>query len=124
MQKFQGQHILIELGSFGIQAIKIREALVWNKDYAQYKDCIHLQYLEKGKRKPKAYAKPRSPWFIIVEGGSIPEFDDALAPVPSNVEGVSCSMSRHSCFSPEWRKEADEYIERNRDKMKIVFEVR
>lgn len=70
--------------------------------YAQYNDAIRVQFLEKGKRKERAFMLTYRPWLRIVATKDAISPDASLVPVSANAS-VSVSRSRYMSCDPRWQ---------------------
>lgn len=82
------------IGRVDCKSLEIREGY----DYAQYPNAVHVQFLEKGKRKPKAIVISSLPFFILVDTKHAIKPDDWMN---HNVDGSG--ESKYASFDERYQ---------------------
>lgn len=75
--------------------------------YAQYTHAINVQFLPKGKSKPrKMWIADSSPFCVIVPMSKALQPDDIFgSEEPGSVDGVTVKRGRYSAFDPRWESD-------------------
>lgn len=94
--------------AFGAKRVECKWLRVRVQSYAQYPRALRVEYLPKGKRKALGFMETLHPSLLVLRGYGHPEPGNAFTPerVEAHPGGfVRTSMTRHSCYAPEWRIE-------------------
>jgi hypothetical protein len=105
-------------GGFGYKATEVRSLRVEVAPYAQYAAVYKVTYVEKGKRKPTSYALTSNPRGLIVEGHGHPKMRS-----PMDSTGDGNTMTRHSCFAPEWDGEFQSFAAENLSAARVLLDI-
>ena len=73
--------------------------------YAQHKECVHGEYIEKGKRKPQNLVSYG--YVVVVPTAHAIQPDDLYLPF---LDGASSSPTRYSMADSRWRTDFDEQL--------------
>lgn len=74
-------------------------------EYAQYKNAVKVEYMEKGKRRSRSFLLTYDPFLVILSAKDAVEPDSMLgAKTPCNA-GVMLLQSRYSSFDKRWRSD-------------------
>jgi len=90
-------------GGFGYGSAKVKWVKIRIGQYAQYPAAVHIEYLEKGKRKPRGFVQTYKPSLVIAEGHDNPEPPSFLGDYKAEGDGVMVAQSRHSSCSSGWK---------------------
>jgi hypothetical protein len=95
--------------SSNIERIDAIWARVWVGPYAQYKEYVQCECLEKGKRKPRSL--DCNGYLVVVQTMSAILPDDRLLPFVSSSDGTySSAATRYGIGDPRWRTDFDEQL--------------
>jgi hypothetical protein len=81
-------------GGFGYGSAKVKWVKIRIGQYAQYPAAVHIEYLEKGKRKPRGFVQTYKPSLVIAEGHDNPEPPSFLGDYKAEGDGVMVAQSR------------------------------
>lgn len=89
-------------GMFGLSRVDCRTLTVLtNQKYAQYKDAVRGQYVERGKRKAVSFVLGGCErWLVVLPTGEAIDPDTSLM-----VDGSGNCVSRYSSCDPRWRSD-------------------
>ncbi len=106
-------------GGFGYSAIEVRSVLVEVLPYAQHTAVYRVTYVQKGKRKATGRVFTQSsPKGLIVEGHGHPKVCSPMDPT-----GGGNSISRHSCFAPEWDTEFQAFAVEKLSTARVLLDI-
>jgi hypothetical protein len=101
-------------GSFGYRRVECRSLTITPGRYAQHDQALHVEYLEKGKRRARAFvcyafgaqaetdapgSRTNTP-FVVLEAGAHVD-----APATFDSLGDGSAITRHLSCSPAWDRE-------------------
>lgn len=96
---------MLKLSAFGTSVIECRSVGIYNGPYAQHANAVHVEFVEKGKRKKRGFVETGDRSIVIVRGFDIPKPADVF-----EHRGDGSGITRFSSFAPEWRVEHDAYV--------------
>lgn len=114
-------------GSFGISKIEANLVEIGKRDYAQYKDCVYIKYVRKGKRNPEGIILTYAPYMVVIEGHGHISPADPFGPVKVNQYesgSVEVKQTRFSCFDERYKSEFDQVISEYIQDKKVLIDVR
>jgi len=101
-------------GSFGYRRVECRSITIKPGRYAQHDRALHVEYLEKGKRKSRAFtcyafgqqaetdapgSRTNTPFVVLAPGARVEQ------PATFDQVGDDSAITRHLSCSPEWDRE-------------------
>lgn len=94
---------------FGMGIVKIEATRcdVEIKPYAQYAAGVFVEFVPKGKRKPRAFVQGYKPSLVVLEGWGHPDPESPWEPAVERGNGVSVQQSRYSACDPRWQGDFD-----------------
>lgn len=101
------------MGNIGKTLVRDLEAY-W-APYAQYPRCVHIEYVEAGKRtRRRSVVNGYKPFILILDGHGHIEPDSFLGAATKATSGLMCSQSRYSSHDAGWQRDfnaqVDKYI--------------
>jgi len=111
--------VLYRRGIFGISRTDCKVLnLATGQKYAQYDDAVRYQLVEKGKRKPQAYAlADHDPWMVVVKA------EHAIQPDSGLVEDCGSKSSRYPSCDPRWVTDFEEKLMAARPAVVVLWSV-
>ena len=113
---------LYMLGGFwgNIVRIDARRAKIWVGPYAQHKEYVLCECIEKGKRKP---ISPGCGGYLVVvpTAHAIQPDEPFLHSAPSGDGTYSSAPTRYSMGDPKWRTDFDEQLSPSKDQRLRLF---
>lgn len=104
---FENVTIYRSSAMFGVARQDCRTVTIkTGQKYAQYTDAVRVEYLEKGKRTPRAFMLDYKPWLRVVETRHAIKPDAAMVP-----QGDGSSVSRYTSHDPRWETDFEEKLE-------------
>lgn len=102
---------IFSLGAFGLDRQLATLGSVYRQDYAQYKNCLQMLFVPKGKRTTMRRTFATNPHVVVVEGWR----DDIE--FPSGMEKTDMGQrSRFASFAPEYKAEASDFFQKLRER--------
>lgn len=88
-----------------IVRIDAKKAKIWVGPYAQYKRCVHVEFIRRGKRKAEALVSSGQPYVVVVPTRRAIQPDDLYLPALGGT-----SATRYGVADPRWRSDFDEQL--------------
>lgn len=109
---FKGKCTIYIRGMMGVHRVEANLAVLERGPYAQYRNALHLRFLEKRKRHQRVAEFGYKPYILILEGWGHPEQDDPMVEIPGDAGSkVVVSRSRYLSCGPRYQSEFDAKID-------------
>ncbi len=97
--------------SYGYKRIEARNVHHETIEHAGYQKAVRVEFIPKGKRKPREIIDIDNPTLVILEGWGHPEIRDSRQFL-DNKDGIVSYIYRHDWISEEWNNEFNEFLRR------------
>lgn len=105
-----GDCTLYTRGGFGYRRTLVRALSITTQRYAQYERALRVEYLEKGKRKRRAYMLSYDPGLVVLAGHDHPETPSPMTEPETVAGGLVVQSTRRTCFDEGWDTEFSAWL--------------
>jgi hypothetical protein len=92
-------------GAFGVQRLEARWMNAYHAKYAQHPQALHVEFVQRGKRKRQMYVPSYKPFVLILSG-----YDNPTPPDPFRETESGSMITRRASFDDGWITEFNEFI--------------
>ena len=104
--------------AFGYVRKEVTVLTIGIKPYAQYPSAVHVYYKEPRQRSLRGFIQSYQPNVVVLDGWGHPDPTSAFT-AEEEVDGVTCSRSRHMSYSDEYSKEFSSFLNAYKEKTKV-----